>query len=592
MSLARTLRNDQEKMGEHPLYRPSQGHGQSQTQSQRPAGAGARLRRNDDPLAELARLIGQEDPFKEFDSIQPRRSVSKNGEALPPVARAELRSGHSSTNGAGSAHNSAVPYQRNGRAEAAEFYRTPSRTARPPLSASAATVPTRAKAAGFDERNSAPRPAKQVSQQDSSLFAQSPGTARSAPNFATAPRPAAQVAVPAKPINGSRENFSDDFSAHALRTSTKVPMPSASQAASDAALRRSVAEPAGKFVPEQAPRHARARPQPAAYQEPQYQRAYEDDYDPEYDDDAYLQDHPDDVYDDVQPRRGFGFWIVAAIVLASLIAVAFLGMLAYRAVFNTPPRAAVVTKSDAPVKVEPKNTPQTAVPQSNKPIQDRLGGSAESQVMRREEAPVDLTRPQAPPASQPVQQPPAQAVQPLPQQIQRAPQMVPPAPQTQQPSPQADQPKRVKSISVRSDGNAPQAAPQQQNNAPLPLNAVPQEPDTQAIPPQNRPNSNVPPANRNVASLGPTPAPVQTSGNYVVQVASHKTPEEAQNAWNGLRQQYGSIFGGRNADIRKVDLGDRGTFYRAMVGPMNREQANALCQNLKTQGAGCIVQTR
>lgn len=586
MSLARTLRNDQEKMGEHPLYRPSQGHGQSQTQSQRPAGAGARLRRNDDPLAELARLIGQEDPFKEFDSIQPRRPVAKNGGAYPAVAPAELRSDRNGANGAGFANNTAVPQQRNGRTESAEFYRTPSRSARPPLPASTAPVPARAKLAGLDERNLAPRPAKQVSQQDSSLFAKNPAAARSAQNFTAAPRPATQDAVHAKPINGSRESFSDDFSAQAARTPTRV-----TPQTSETVLRKPVAEPAGRFAPEQAPRHARARPQPAPYQEPQYQRGYEHDYDPEYDDEAYLQDHPDDVYDDVQPRRGLGFWIVAAIVLASLIAVAFLGMFAYRAVFNTPPRAAVVTKSDAPVKVEPKNTPQTVVPQSNKPIQDRLGGSAESQVMRREEAPVDLTRPQAPP-SQPVQQPPVQAVQPLPQQIQRAPQVVPPAPQMQQPSPQADQPKRVKSISVRSDGNAPQPAPQQQNSAPLPLNAVPQEPDTQAIPPQNRPNSNVPPANRNVASLGPTTPPVQTSGNYVVQVASHKTPEEAQNAWNGLRQQYGSIFGGRNADIRKVDLGDRGTFYRAMVGPMNREQANALCQNLKTQGAGCIVQTR
>lgn len=584
MSLARTLRNDQEKMGEHPLYRPSQGHGQSQTQSQRTAGAaGGRLRRNDDPLAELARLIGQEDPFKEFDAVQPRRPVSKNGGAYPAGAPTELRAERNGTNGVRVAASSAVPHQRNGYSEAAEFYRTPSRNVRPPVVASTAPAPVRPKPDGFEERNSAPRPAKQIPQPALPLLAKSHNPARPAQNPTSVPRPAATDSGHARQFNRSRESYPDDISVRPARTSTKASMAPASHTDSESLLHVPLDESAGYFVPEQAPRHARARPQPAAYQEPQYQRGYEHDYDPEYDDDAYLQDHPDDVYDDVQPRRGLGFWIVGAIVLASLIAVAFLGMFAYRAVFNTPPRAAVVTKSDAPVKVEPKNTPQAIIPQSNKPIQDRLGGSAESQVMRREEAPVDLTRP---PATQPVQQPPAQAVQPLPPQIQRAPQV---APQPQQPSPQADQPKRVKSISVRSDGNVPQPAPQQ-NNAPLPLNAAPQEPDTQAIPPQNRPNSSVPPANRNVASLGP--APVQTGGNYVVQVASHKTPEEAQNAWNGLRQQYGSIFGGRNADIRKVDLGDRGTFYRAMVGPMNREQANALCQNLKTQGAGCIVQTR
>jgi cell division septation protein DedD len=130
----------------------------------------------------------------------------------------------------------------------------------------------------------------------------------------------------------------------------------------------------------------------------------------------------------------------------------------------------------------------------------------------------------------------------------------------------------------------------------MPLNANPPAVEQDA-PAPTRPQSNVQP-NRNVASLGPTPPAQQqpqttaATGNYIVQVASHKTPEEAQAAWQGLKTQHASIFGTRNADIRKVDLGDRGTFYRAMVGPMNRDQANALCQNLKTAGAGCIVQTR
>jgi hypothetical protein len=348
-------------------------------------------------------------------------------------------------------------------------------------------------------------------------------------------------------------------------------------------------------VPDETPRHAR-RPQPA-YQD-QYQRGYENDYDPEYDDDAYLPDHADDIYDDVQrPSRGWGFWLVAAIVVASLIAVAFLGVFAYRTIFNTPPRAAIVTKSDAPVKVEPKNAPQAVVPQSNKPIQDRVGGpnQPQTQIMRREEVPTDLTQPAAtPPAMQPQapQMQPQRAPNP---QFTPTPQRQQPQPQVQQPPQNPDQPKRVKSVPLRSDGPAqPAPAPQSQNNGPIQLapNAQQaQEPDTQAVPQPSR--TNQPPAatRTTIASLGPSPSS-QASGNYVVQVASHKTQEEAQGAWANLRQQYAQIFGNRNADIRKVDLGDRGTFYRAMVGPMNREQANALCQNLKTQGAGCIVQTR
>jgi cell division septation protein DedD len=176
---------------------------------------------------------------------------------------------------------------------------------------------------------------------------------------------------------------------------------------------------------------------------------------------------------------------------------------------------------------------------------------------------------------------------------QQAPAFAPPA---QQQAPQQatnpDQPKKVKTLTVRSDGTVvPGNSQQQQAPGPLPLNANPNslEPETPA---PTRPNSNnVVPQRQQQASVAPSIAPA-TSGNYVVQVASHKTQEEAQAAWGNLRQQHASIFTGRNADIRRYDLGDRGTFYRAMVGPMSRDQANALCQNLKTAGAGCIVQTR
>lgn len=535
MSIARTLRNDREKMGEHPMYRPSRGHGQSQPQPHQATGQ-SRIRRGDDPLAELARLIGQEDPFKEFDAVQPRRAPANgSGAGHAPTVAPERRADRY-TNGNGSYSNGAGQVQRqNGRDDAHLAPRQSTRYAQP------AAAPARAPAArGYEEHQ---RPSSRPVSRDVG--------GQYADRAHRAPSPYAEDEVRSK----------------------RAPV------APEQRTRRSEHQPTNRYVPEETPRHARSRPN-IPYQDPQ-QRGFENDYDPQYDDDAYLPEHADDIYDDVQRQgRGWGFWIVAAIVVASLIAVAFLGMFAYRTVFNSPPRAAVVTKSAAPVKVEAKNTPQTAVSPSNKPIQDRVGGTPDqTQIMRREETPTDLTR------------------QPQPQ---RAPQFTPPmqqqAPQQQQqPVPQnADQPKRVKSVPLRSDGAAqqPAPAPQSQNNAPIQLapNSSAQEQDTQTVP-QNRPNSNTPtvPRNTTVASLGPT---TTTSGNYVVQVASHKTPEEAQGAWTNLRQQYAAIFNGRNADIRKVDLGDRGTFYRAMVGPMNRDQANALCQNLKTQGAGCIVQTR
>jgi cell division septation protein DedD len=43
--------------------------------------------------------------------------------------------------------------------------------------------------------------------------------------------------------------------------------------------------------------------------------------------------------------------------------------------------------------------------------------------------------------------------------------------------------------------------------------------------------------------------------------------------------------------VRRADLGAKGVYYRAMVGPfVSAEQANELCSNLKAAGGSCIDQ--
>jgi hypothetical protein len=77
----------------------------------------------------------------------------------------------------------------------------------------------------------------------------------------------------------------------------------------------------------------------------------------------------------------------------------------------------------------------------------------------------------------------------------------------------------------------------------------------------------------------------------VVQLVSNKSETEAQAAFRGLQTKYPSVLGSRTALIRKVELGDKGTYYRAQVGPFsNVEAANELCGNLKSAGGQCIVQ--
>ncbi len=98
------------------------------------------------------------------------------------------------------------------------------------------------------------------------------------------------------------------------------------------------------------------------------------------------------------------------------------------------------------------------------------------------------------------------------------------------------------------------------------------------------------------AAAPAAPAPQQTSnyvpaGSYVVQVASQKSEADARTSWQQLQAKYANVFGNYQANIKRVDLGDRGTFYRAMLGPFtNRDQAYEMCQNLKAAGGECIVQ--
>jgi SPOR domain len=43
--------------------------------------------------------------------------------------------------------------------------------------------------------------------------------------------------------------------------------------------------------------------------------------------------------------------------------------------------------------------------------------------------------------------------------------------------------------------------------------------------------------------------------------------------------------------IKRADLGDKGVYYRAMVGPFTtQEEAKKLCSNLTVAGGSCVVQ--
>ena len=87
-----------------------------------------------------------------------------------------------------------------------------------------------------------------------------------------------------------------------------------------------------------------------------------------------------------------------------------------------------------------------------------------------------------------------------------------------------------------------------------------------------------------------TAASTGGAGSYV-QVSSQRSEGEAQAAFRSLQAKFPDQLGGRQPSIHKADLGAKGTYYRAMVGPFaNASEASQLCSSLKAAGGQCLVQ--
>ena len=81
------------------------------------------------------------------------------------------------------------------------------------------------------------------------------------------------------------------------------------------------------------------------------------------------------------------------------------------------------------------------------------------------------------------------------------------------------------------------------------------------------------------------------AGAYAVQVTSQRTEADAQASFKALQGKFPNVLGSRAPLIKRADLGDKGVFYRAMVGPFGtRDEAVQFCGNLKTAGGQCVVQ--
>jgi SPOR domain len=344
--------------------------------------------------------------------------------------------------------------------------------------------------------------------------------------------------------------------------------------------------------------HDPSRYDDALYGEPE-PGAQSDPHDQAYADDAYGYE---DEYGDAEaePKRRGRMAVVVAVLALAVFGVG--GAYAYRTYMGTarigePP---IIRADGAPTKIIPAPSDASAK------VPDRLAsGDGNEKIVPREEAPVDVNARSAPrvvfpplnqnanpssTASVPGGAPLASGNGTLsnnePRKIRTFPvrgdqaeaaatPVAPPAtaPAGAKPAPRAAAPaSRTASTANASAANA---------NAPLSLT------------PQGQPAAAEPPiqtAAVNPAQTAPSPA-AATSGGYLVQVSSQRSEADAQASYKALQGKFPAVLGSRPPLIKRADLGDKGVYYRAMVGPFSSsDEASQFCGSLKSAGGQCVIQ--
>jgi len=324
----------------------------------------------------------------------------------------------------------------------------------------------------------------------------------------------------------------------------------------------------------------------------------------DYQQDFYDETAPveDEYYEDTQPSRR-RIVVMAIAGVAALAVIGTAGAFGYRALVGSSGSAKpppVIKADTTPSKIVPAATGKDT--QSNKLITERVNERGQSEkLVSREEQPLD--RPTAVALSGPAlgsgvvtsepkkvrtiaihpDQPVGDAA-PSSMSAAAAPSRSAPAPRVA-----AAAPRPAPETTADAEENAPAArpAPSRQSapassNAPLSLN------------PNGAPSRAAPaPAPAQTAAVAPqAPAAASTGGaGSYVQVSSQRSESEAQAAFRGLQAKFPDQLGNRQPSIHKVDLGAKGTYYRAMVGPFaNAGEASQLCSSLKAAGGQCLVQ--
>jgi hypothetical protein len=349
---------------------------------------------------------------------------------------------------------------------------------------------------------------------------------------------------------------------------------------------------------------------------------------------------PEEYYQPSQRRRG-GLVLVMAVLGLAVVGTA--GAFAYRTMFGgslLPALPPIIKANTSPNKVMPNSADtQTA----NAGQGGATSASAGENVVSREEEPINIEPPKpapriistipvnnnnqsaglppsvvasvtpmpgsvatssAPAASAPLASPDWASSPAMAAPVATAPaQPGPPANAAAAPAAPPAEPKKIHTVTIRQDqagadtantrttarGAAARATAPADGNAPLALVPGGGDAATATQPRSRRSPPSATVASATTASTGASET--ASAGGYAVQVSSQHSETEAQSSFQALRTKYPDVLGKREPIIRRADLGAKGIYYRALVGPFaSAEAAVAMCSSLKAAGGNCIVQ--
>jgi sporulation related protein len=315
---------------------------------------------------------------------------------------------------------------------------------------------------------------------------------------------------------------------------------------------------------------------------------------------AYQDGYDDDAGEQVHKRRG---GMATVVVVLGLAVFGTGAAFAYRTYVGSPRIGdpPIIRADTSPTKVVPTPSDATAK------LPDRMAsGDAAEKIVPREEAPVDLNdkmgaRVVFPPLNRNGTPPPVASV---------ATAALPLA-STGNGTLANNEPRKVKTLTVRSDqpdgaalpvGSAPPGAkttaarvaavpsPATARNMPLSANASASAP-LSLMPQGNQPAAET---RTRVAATNPVqaaPAVAPSGGGYLVQVSSQRNEADAQASFRALQGKFPAVLGSHSPVIKRADLGEKGVYYRAMVGPFGTpDEASQFCGSLKSAGGQCVIQ--